>query len=277
MLYPDLNPVYTLMYSPWQLANKYIHYYLTASNGKGHGVHSPFVFTFITKILNDRCHYTAYDQVEALRRQLRADNTPLDVEDFGAGSAINNSRRRSIVQITKHAAKPKKLSQLLFRIAQYYQPATILELGTSMGISTAYMALGNPAARIITGEGSEAVAQQANKNFQQLALRNIELITGNFDHTLPAILQQAGDIGLAFMDGNHRLEPTRRYFEQILPHTAEYTIIIVDDIHWSQEMEQAWQYMKEHPAVTLTIDLFFIGLVFFRKDFKQKQHFTIRF
>lgn len=265
------------MYSRWQLAKKYISYYLTASNGKGHGVHSPFVYTFITKVLNDKRHFAAYDQVETLRKKLLADNTPLEVEDFGAGSAINNSRRRPIARIAKNAAKTRKLSQLLFRIAHHYQPATMLELGTSLGVSTSYMALANPAARVITGEGSKAVAEQANKNFRQLALQNIELITGNFDDTLPGILQKTSAIDLVFMDANHRLEPTLRYFEQILPATTEYTIIIVDDIHWSEGMEQAWQQIQEHPSVTLSIDLFFIGLVFFRKDFKVKQHFTVRF
>lgn len=265
------------MYSRCQLAKKYIRYYLTASNGKGHGVHSPFVYTFIKKVLNDKRHFAAYDQVEALRRQLLADNTQLEVEDFGAGSAINNTHQRPIARIARNAAKTRKFSQLLFRIAHHYQPTIVLELGTSLGISTAYMSLANPAARVITGEGSKAVAEQANNNFRQLTLRNIEQVTGNFDNTLPGILQQTPAIDLVFMDGNHRLEPTLRYFEQLLPHTTEYSIIIVDDIHWSEGMEQAWEQIKQHAAVTLTIDLFFIGLVFFRKDFKVKQHFTIRF
>lgn len=265
------------MFSRWQLAKKYIQYYFTASNGKGHGVHSPFVFEFIIKVLNDKRHFAAYDQVEALRRKLLADKTMLEVEDFGAGSAISNTRQRSIADIARHAAKSKKFSQLLFRIVQYYQPATVLELGTSLGISTAYMALANPTAKVITGEGSKAIARQAVKNFQQLSLPNIELVPGNFDDTLPGILAGQSSIELAFIDGNHRLEPTLRYFEQLLPNITDSTIIILDDIHWSEGMEQAWQQVKDHPDVTLTIDLFFIGLVFFRKDFKVKQHFAIRF
>jgi predicted O-methyltransferase YrrM len=265
------------MFSRPQLAKKYLHYYFTASNGKGHGVHSPFVFEFITRVLNDDSHFYAYDQVEALRRQLLANSGVLEVEDFGAGSAIQNTRRRTIARIAMHAAKSRKFSQLLFRIVNYYKPATILELGTSLGISTSYMALANPAAHIITGEGSKAIAEQAAANFRQLSLPSIELVPGNFDHTLPRILEQHPVIDLAFIDGNHRLEPTLRYFEQLLPHITDNTIIILDDIHWSAGMEQAWQRVKEHPAVMLTIDLFFIGLVFFRKDFKVKQYFSIRF
>ncbi|WP_315822000.1 class I SAM-dependent methyltransferase [Paraflavitalea speifideaquila] len=139
------------------------------------------------------------------------------------------------------------------------------------------MALANPTTSVMTGEGSQAIAAKALSNFQQLGLQRIQLEPGNFDETLPAMLARLSPVELAFIDGNHRLEPTLHYFEQLLPHITDKSIIILDDIHWSEGMEQAWQQVKEHPAVTLTVDLFFIGLVFFRKDFKVKQHFTVRF
>lgn len=265
------------MFSRWQLAKKYIHYFFTAENGKGHGVHSPFVFAFIIHVLNDKKQYPAYRQVEDLRKQLLGNNTLLTVEDFGAGSALANTRQRSIAGIARNAAKSKKLAQLLYRIVQYYKPASVLELGTSLGISAAYLSLANPAGKVITGEGSTAVAKQAQANFGQLAIPNIQQVTGNFDDTLPQMLQLLPEIGLAFLDGNHRLEPTLRYFEQLLPHLTDQSIVILDDIHWSEGMEQAWEQVKAHPAVTMTIDLFFVGLVFFSKDFKVKQHFTVRF
>ncbi|WP_276484493.1 O-methyltransferase [Paraflavitalea pollutisoli] len=265
------------MFSRWQLAKKYIHYYCTAENGKGHGVHSPFVFDFIIHVLNDQQPYPAYQRVETLRQQLKGNETLLTVEDFGAGSALGNTRQRSIASIARNAAKSKKLAQLLYRIVQYYKPATVLELGTSLGVSAAYLALANADGQVVTGEGSSAVAHQARANFEQLGISNIQLVSGNFDETLPVMLQQLPTLGLAFLDGNHRLEPTVRYFEQLLPHLTDQSIVILDDIHWSAEMEQAWEQVKEHPAVTMTIDLFFVGLVLFRKDFKVKQHFTIRF
>lgn len=265
------------MYSRWQLARKYIRYYLTASNGKGHGVHSPFVYEFITHVLNDDKQYDAYQQVEHLRKQLLAENAVIDVEDLGAGSVVSKTKQRSIAAIAKHAAKPKKWAQLLYRIVNYYQPETILELGTSLGISTAYMAMANPYAYVITGEGSHAIAAEAIRNFNELHLPYIELVEGNFDETLPAMLGNMPSIDMAFIDGNHRLEPTLRYFEEILSQTHNFSVIVLDDIHWSSEMEQAWQQIKEHPRVRLTIDLFFVGLVFFREEIKVKQHFTIRF
>ena len=228
-------------------------------------------------MLRDKRTFYAYRQVEALRQQLLQDKTVLEVEDFGAGSVSGQTRQRKVASIARHAAKSKKLAQLLFRIVHYYAPATIVELGTSLGISSAYMAIGNPHATLITGEGSAAIAKLALRNFAALRLSNTRLVQGNFDDTLPEILQTISVVDLAFIDGNHRLQPTLRYFEQLLAKTHNDSIIILDDIHWSHEMEQAWATIRQHPAVTFTIDLFFIGLVFFRNEFKEKQHFTLRF
>lgn len=265
------------MFSSWQLIKKYSSYYLTALNGKGHGIHSPFVYDFVRKVLNDKRNFYAYNQVEALRRKLLQNETIIEVEDFGAGSAISKTNQRSIASITRHAAKSKKWAQLLFRIVNYYQPKHILELGTSMGISTAYMALANPQAQVVTAEGSAAIAAQAKSNFQSLQLSSIQQVTGNFDDTLPGILTAFPKLDLAFIDGNHRYEPTVRYFNQLLPNLHDSSVVIFDDIHWSADMEKAWEEVKENAAVRLSIDLFFVGLVFFSDQFKVKQHFTIRY
>lgn len=265
------------MFSSWQLIKKYSSYYVTALNGKGHGIHSPFVYDFVRRVLIDKRNFYAYNQVEALRKKLLHDDAVIDVEDFGAGSTISKTNQRSIASIARHAAKSRKWSQLLFRIVNYYQPQTILELGTSLGISTAYMSLANPKARIITAEGSKAIAAQAKRNFQSLQLSSIQQVTGNFDDTLPGILSSLSHLDLVFIDGNHRYEPTMRYFNQLLPHMNVSSVMIFDDIHWSHEMEQAWNEVRENSAVQLSVDLFFIGLVFFNDQFKVKQHFTIRF
>src|SRR6187551_2930741 len=160
------------MYSRPQLLLKYLQYYFTASNGKGHGMHSPFVFEFITKILNDKTVYPAYEKLEELRDQLLNDNTVLEVEDLGAGSVIDKKSKRTISSIAKNAAKPKKFGQLLFRMIKYYQPATILELGTSLGITTSYLSLAKPGARLITMEGSKEIAGVAMQNFKVIELKN---------------------------------------------------------------------------------------------------------
>jgi predicted O-methyltransferase YrrM len=265
------------MYSPFQLALKYFKHFLTASNGKGHGMHSPFVFDFITKILNDKTVYPEYEKVEALRMQLSNDSAVLEVEDFGAGSVIDKKRKRSISSIAKNAAKPKKFGQLLFRMVKRYEPATILELGTSLGITTSYLSLAKPDATLITMEGSKEIADFAKQDFQKLKLKNIELVEGNFDNTLSSVVHGLPTVDFSFIDGNHRKEPTIKYFQQLLAKTNNDSILVFDDIHWSSEMEAAWETIRKNAAVTCSIDLFFIGIVFFRKEFKEKQHFVIRF
>lgn len=265
------------MYSPVKLTKKYIQYYWQANNSKGHGMHSPFVFGFITKVLNDTTAYKDYARVEAMRQALLQDHTVIEVQDFGAGSVTTNSNQRKISAIARHAAKPKKFGQLLYRMVQFYKPQTILELGTSLGITSAYLALGNPQGRLITLEGAPAIATAAQHNFTRLQLQNTEQVVGPFENTLDNVLAKNTPIDFAFLDGNHRLQPTLDYFEQLLPHIHNDTILVFDDIHWSLEMEEAWQQITAHEAVRCSIDLFFVGVVLFRKEFLEKQHFAIRF
>ena len=266
------------MYSPLQLAGKYLRYYLTAANGEGHGIHSPFVFDFILRVLNDTYDYPDYSRIEQLRRQLLRDGTMLDIEDLGAGPAMKGGAHlRSVGDIARRAAKPKKLGQLLFRIARYYRPGTVLELGTSLGLSTAYLAAGAPDADLYSIEGSETVAAVAGRNLHSLGLGHAEVLTGHFDEVLGPLLERTGPVDLAFVDGNHRYEPTLRYFDTLVRHSRQSAVLIFDDIHWSREMEQAWESIRKDPRVYLTIDLFFIGIVFLREEFKVKQDFTIRF
>ncbi len=265
------------MFSHWQLAKKYFRYYLTSSNGKGHGTHSPFIFHFITNVLNDKKKYSEYETVETLRKEMLQDETVLNIRDFGAGSSIAKTNQRTIASITKNAAKPKKFGQLLFRMVKAYQPETILELGTSLGITTSYLSLAKPDARLITMEGANEVANAARKNFENLKLQNYSLIEGNFDDTLTTVIGELSSVNFAFIDGNHRQQPTENYFHQLLSKINDDSILIFDDIHWSKEMEAAWDTIKNHPSVRCTVDLFFIGIVFFRPEFHEKQHFTIRF
>ncbi len=265
------------MYSPLQLAWRYARYYFTALNGRGHGMHSPFVFDFITKVLNDATPYPGYELPEKLRRQLLSDQRLLTVNDLGAGSAMAASRHRSVASIARHAAKPGKYGRLLYRMARYYRPSKILELGTSLGITTTYLSLAGEKASVLTLEGAREVAAVAREQFEHNRLNNIRLEEGDFDDTLLPALERLSPVDLVFLDGNHRLEPTLRYFRNILPHIHNDTILVFDDIHWSREMETAWQQIQAHEAVRCTIDLFFIGIVLFRSEFREKQHFTIRF
>jgi len=265
------------MHSKFQLAKKYIRFYLTASNGKGHGIHSPFVFDFVNQVLNDKRDFYAYSKIENLRSQLLQDKTTILVNDLGAGSAVNKTDLRAIADIARISVSAPHKSQLLFRIVHYYQPEMMIELGTSLGLSSAYLASGNMKAKLITMEGSPAVADIAEKNFQKLGLNNVELIRGNFDELLPSVITRYKKcISLAYIDGNHRKDPTLKYYNMLIPEMTDSSVIILDDIHWSKDMEEAWFEIKNDSRVLLTVDLFFAGLVFFRKDFKIKQHFDIR-
>ena len=265
------------MYSSLQLAGKYLHYYLTASNGKGHGMHSPFVFDFILNVVNDQSHYRPPAEIEKLRRQLYKDERKLIIDELGAGSRTTSSDQRTVASIARTAVKSPRYSQLLFRLAKHYQPATIVELGTSLGITTAYLSKANEKATVYTIEGSEQVAGVAMENLKTLGCDNVQVITGNFDVIVPEILLHATSPMLAYIDGNHRYEPTMNYFFRFLEISDEYSILVFDDIHWSSGMEKAWEEIKAHPAVMYTVDIFFLGFDFFRKDFKVKQDFIIRF
>jgi len=265
------------VYTSFQLAQKYIRYYFTAANGKGHGTHSPFVFDFILRVLNNRNGYTPPAEIERLRQQLLQNNQRIEIEDLGAGSRSGATRTRTIKQIAKTAVKPPKWSRFLYRLVKHYQPQNIIELGTSLGISTAYMAAANPQANIITIEGSPAIQQLAARHFQQLGFNHIQSLTGHFDAQLPKAIADVSTIDLAYIDGNHRYAPTMQYFRQLLPKKTDNSIFIFDDIHWSAEMEKAWAEIKKHPSVTVSIDLFFMGLIFFRSEVKVRQHYSIRF
>ena len=265
------------MYSSFQLAKKYTRYYLTAFNGKGHGMHSPFVFDFILHVLNNKARYTPPASIEQVRKELLNDSRLLQIEDLGAGSRIHATKEKRIKDLAATALKPKKYAQLLYRLVKHYQPGNIIELGTSLGITTSYFSVAKPDATVITIEGSEAIRQAANENFKKLNIKNIQSIQGNFDVVLPRVLQPLTTVDLGYIDGNHRYTPTLDYFRQLLQKVHNDTILVFDDIHWSEEMERAWKEIQSHPSVRCTVDVFFLGFVFFREEFKVKQHFSIRF
>ena len=209
--------------------------------------------------------------------ELLANSTIIEVEDFGAGSAVIPFKNRKIKDIAGSSLKKKKYAQLLFRIAKYYQAKNMVELGTSFGITSCYLACATSDSSLITFEGSHNIAKFALENFKKAGLKNVELMEGNFEKTLSFGIEGIENVDLLFIDGNHRKKATLQYFDLFLKKSDSESIFIFDDIHWSKEMEEAWETIQQHDSVTMTIDLFFIGLVFFKTDFKVKQHFTIRF
>lgn len=258
-----------------RIARKYVGYILRSNNR--HAVHSPFVYSLIEDVLRDKRKFYAFSQVENRRRELLKDDRTIQITDLGAGSSLQRRTERRVWDLAKYAAKSPKYGQLLFRLANHFQPKTILELGTSLGISTAYLGLSNPNARVVTLEGCPEISNLASDTFQKLGLENIKLIPGNFDDTLGPALLQLPRLDLGFIDGNHRKEPTLRYFAQCMTQVHQDSLLIFDDIHWTSDMEEAWKEITAHPAVSLSIDLFFMGLVFFKQEFREKQHFILRY
>ncbi len=236
-----------------------------------HGVHSPFVFELLTKVIAEKAPFYAFDKIEYLRKQLLLSKKEIEVTDLGTG----DSGKRTIAEIAQRSAKPAAQGQLLFRLVNHFKPKHLLELGTSLGLSSLYMAAPDSSAKLITIEGSRATAKAAEENFRKFGAQNIETVTGNFDEVLPVVLEKNLPFDFIFFDGNHRKEPTLRYFEQCLAKAGPQAVFVFDDIHWSAEMEEAWEQIKAHQKVTVTVDLFFLGLVFFRPE-QAKEHFLLR-
>ncbi|MBN2347394.1 MAG: class I SAM-dependent methyltransferase [Bacteroidales bacterium] len=253
----------------------YIRYKFISYGKKGHGIHSPFVYSFIKHVLCDKKEYTEYGVVESIRKKLLENNTRLQIEDIGAGSFTFSHTNRKIKDLVKISSVSKKYGRLLFRIVQYFAPDTIIELGTSIGMSTLYLASGTRA-ELISIEKSKALQNIAIQNIEKAGLPNVRIISNSFAIALPEIIKTLSGNFLVFIDGNHRYLPTLEYFNQFASLANEKCIIIIDDINWSGEMRKVWKDIKNNPRVSVTIDLFFMGIVFFNKGI-TKQNFLINF
>ena len=240
-----------------------------------HGVHSPFVYRLVDKVIYDFNAKKVYPEVEKVREGLLADGRMITITDLGAGSHVNNDRQKKISNIATNALKPPRLAQLLYRLVADLQPDSVIELGTCLGITSIYLQKAAPNAKVYTLEGCPETAGIAKESFEKAGLNNIELTTGNFDNTLPGVIARLDKLDFVFVDGNHQKEATLKYFEWCLPKVHDGTLLIFDDIYWSQGMKEAWAQIKAHPKVTVTIDLFWIGLVYFKTD-QAKEDFVIK-
>jgi predicted O-methyltransferase YrrM len=240
-----------------------------------HGTHSPFVYRLVDKVIYDFNAKKVYPAIENIRTGLLNDNRIITVTDLGAGSQLNSNRQKKVSSIAANALKSPKLAQLLYSLVADLQPESIIELGTCLGITTLYLQTAAPNAKVFTLEGCPETAAIAKESFKKAGLNNIELTTGNFDDTLPGIINGLEKLYFVFVDGNHQKQATLSYFEWCLPKVHEGTLLIFDDIYWSEGMKEAWAQIKAHPKVTVTIDLFWIGLVYFKTD-QAKEDFVIR-
>ena len=255
----------------------YLQFWFRASNS--HGIHSPFVFQLYNEVLFAEKEYYCFSEIEKIRDKLRSDNTSLIVKDLGAGSKVMPTEKRTIGQIAQNSTSKPQIAQLIFKLIDFIQPQTVVELGTCLGLTTLYMAEAMPLqSKLYTFEGSENMAAKAKeiakKHFAE-GQKNIEFVIGNIDDTLPQKIKEISRLDVVFFDANHRQTPTLKYFEICLAKAHQDSLFIFDDIYWSEEMKTAWKHVQAHPSVTLTIDLFDLGLVFFREK-QPKQHFKLR-
>ena len=240
-----------------------------------HGVHSPFVYSLVTKCFYDTKPKPDYNILKQYRNALLRNKNTIEVTDFGAGSRVFKSNTRQISKIAETAGITPKRAELLYRITNYFKPETILEIGTSLGLATSALSLGNPKAEIVTLEGCPETSGVAQKQFQKFNLTNVEAIITEFKNYFSETATKNCQWKLIYFDGNHSKQATLDYFEWLLPTITNETVWIFDDIHWSEDMEAAWAIIKNHPKVTVTIDTFQWGLVFFRYE-QEKEHFVIR-
>lgn len=236
-------------------------------------MHSPFVYDLVTKCFYDRTKYPEYEALETYRSELLKNSTKITITDFGSGSKVFKSNERALNAIAKTSGTSLKNSKLLFRIVRHFESAVILELGTNLGIAAQAMSLANPKSKITTIEGCPSILDIAKQQLFKKNRTNITFFNGDFNTEITKLTQKHWD--LIFFDGHHSKEATLNYFEMLL-HTAHNdSVFIFDDIYWSKGMTEAWETIKNHPQVTVTIDTFNWGLVLFRKE-QAKQHFKIR-
>ena len=242
------------------------------SSKNQHGVHSPFVFNLVTKCFYDKKNYPQYSILRNYRNSLLQNDNFIEVTDFGAGSRVFKSNTRPISKIAKTAGITSKRAELLYRISNYFKSESILEIGTSLGLASAALSLGNEEAKIKTLEGCSNTLAVAQKQFETFGLKNVESIPTEFSNYLKNSTEY---YQLIYFDGNHSKQATLNYFELLLPRITNESVWIFDDIHWSADMEEAWKLIQNHPKVTVTIDTFRWGIVFFRHE-QPKEHFVIR-
>ena len=257
----------------------YVRHLLTAWNTTGEGIHSPYLFHIVRFIMRDRNSFYCFSDIERQRGRLLHCEDVLDVVDFGSGGSPEGKHvARKVCDIAANHLERSEVGQLLFRLVNYmgqheHRPLEIIELGTSLGVTTAYLAAANSTNRVTTYEGSETVLAIAQGIWRALKLKNIVWQQGNIDDTLFLCAREKIDI--AYIDANHTYEATKRYAEFLLPEITANGMLIIDDIHHSAEMERAWNELKEDVRVTTSMDLYHVGILFVNPCF-LKRHYRIR-
>ena len=290
--------VYLYRVSSW------LKHQLTARNTGGHGVHSPYLFEWVRMVMSDKNTYYVWDEIEEIRQEMLKDTRELEFVDYGSGGPLPTSpskgrsaNMRRVCDIAKGSLARRKEAQLLARLVGWLgrplltspsrggigdeasedrKGLTIVELGTSLGVTTAYLAAMDSRNKVVTYEGCPAVAEVARANWEKLGLSNIACVVGEITvDSLQLAVDRLSGIDVAFIDANHTYEATLTYFNALASRVYEKSVVVVDDIHYNEDMEKAWKAICADERVTTTMDLYRMGLVFFDKHYWRK-HYKMR-
>lgn len=254
----------------------YLNYLAFSKHRRGHGIHSPFVFSLVSDVFRNKIDPDIVCTIEKTRLSLLQDARSINVKDLGSGSRVMKPKLRKVSDIARYSSVPKKYGLLLANMARTFGKSGILEFGTSLGISAMYMAASCPEAEMITMEGCPETSEIAKENFRKSGLNNLTTMTGSFDELLPVLRRKAFSPGLVFIDGNHRREPVLKYFNEVAEMSGKESVVIIDDIHLSRSMADAWNDIKKHEKVSSSVDVFRMGMVFFRSGM-ARYDYTVRY
>lgn len=251
-----------------QIQNFIRHFFVAKRNG--HGIHSPFAYKLCEEVFYNTNEYYDFESLKKVRNRLLQNKQVVEVTDFGAGSKTFSSSTRKIKQIADRGVSKTFQSELLYKLIHFLNCNNRLELGTSIGLNTLYLARACKAGQVISIEGNKTLSDFAFDLAKENNVRNAHFVTAKFDDVLSDVLKELHSLDFLYVDGNHRYEATLNYFRLALSKQQESTVIVFDDIYWSKGMTAAWQEIKKNPKVTLSIDAFYFGIVFFKKELKEK-------
>jgi predicted O-methyltransferase YrrM len=246
----------------------YLHYWLDAVNK--HSLHGPFIYDLYTRVITKEFD-TDFTAIENLRQQVLNSNKVITVTDYGSKAEVYHGTKRKIADIAKNSLLQAAHGRLYNRLIHYFNCKQVLELGTSLGISAAYLSWHNDV-KLCTIEGCAETAELASFHFEYLGLNNIKMINGPIDKKLPDYLSESGKLDFVLLDANHSYEPTMCYFEWILKKMHAKSIMVIHDIHQNKSMERAWKEIIANVQVYCTVDLFYCGLIFFDPTLSKQHH-----
>lgn len=255
---------------------KYLYYLVSARHFKGYGLHSPFIFQLYKKVIAKK-ENDVLEGIRRFRKYLMRNKTLVECEtDAGAGSKYGLEQTSfPLNKLVRYSSVPHKYGKILYYLVHTLQPVHILELGTSVGISTLYLALASERSKVWSIESCQGKLSIARDNLQTLGIKNVYFYNGWFGDQLPKVLHYMPSVDMVFIDGDHRMENTLDYFELILDYIHNDTIIVIDDIHWSAGMESAWDEIRFDENVRVSVDLFRMGMLFFKRELSSET-FKIR-